>query len=92
MVPLKTAEEDFHTYGITWTPDSMDFYLDDPENVVNTYAPEVKTAENWPFDAPFFLIMNFAVGGAWGGQKGVDENIWPQSMIVDYVRVYQRKE
>lgn len=89
LVHLPTAEDEFHIYGMTWTADSINFYLDDPSNIVNSYAPEVKTAENWPFDQPFFLIMNFAVGGDWGGKKGVDETIWPQSMIVDYVRVYQ---
>lgn len=88
---LESAEESFHTYGISWDADSIKFYVDDPDNIVNVYAPEVKTKDNWPFDQPFFLIMNFAVGGAWGGKKGVDENIWPQSMVVDYVRVYQKK-
>lgn len=92
VVPLVTAEEDFHVYGIVWSPDSINFYIDDPGNIVNVYAPETKTDENWPYNNPFFLIMNFAVGGNWGGRKGVDETIWPQSMIVDYVRVYQLKE
>lgn len=92
VVPLETAEEDFHVYGIVWSPDSINFYIDDPGNIVNVYAPETKTDENWPYNNPFFLIMNFAVGGNWGGRKGVDETIWPQSMIVDYVRVYQLKE
>jgi beta-glucanase (GH16 family) len=91
VIPLETAEEDFHTYGLIWTSNSLDFYIDDPTNITNTYAPETKTTENWPFDQPFFIIMNLAVGGSWGGKKGVDETIWPQSMIVDYVRVYQIK-
>jgi hypothetical protein len=38
-----------------------------------------------------FLLLNIAVGGDWGGQKGIDEKIWPQRMEIDYVRVYQRK-
>ncbi|MCB0486664.1 MAG: glycoside hydrolase family 16 protein, partial [Flavobacteriaceae bacterium] len=89
--PLTTAEEDFHIYGLTWTPDKLDFYLDDPQNITNSYAPSVKTIDNWPFDQPFFMIMNFAVGGNWGGKKGVDDSIWPQEMVVDYVKVYQLK-
>jgi beta-glucanase (GH16 family) len=92
VVPLETAEEDFHLYGMIWTPDALRFYLDDPSSVTNTYSPETRTEENWPFDHPFFIIMNFAVGGVWGGQRGVDETIWPQSMVVDYVRLYQLKE
>ena len=86
---LNTAEEEFHVYGITWTNTKIEFYLDDPTNVVNTYSPSNITAENWPFAQEFYLIMNFAVGGDWGGIQGVDETIWPQTMIVDYVRVYQ---
>ncbi|UOB16111.1 glycoside hydrolase family 16 protein [Abyssalbus ytuae] len=91
IIPLASAEEEFHTYGITWTPETIEFYLDNPKNITNTYAPEIKTEENWPFDQPFYLIMNFAVGGTWGGSLGVDETIWPQTMVVDYVRVYQLK-
>ena len=37
------------------------------------------------------MIMNFAVGGNWGGKNGVDDSIWPQEMVVDYVKVYQLK-
>lgn len=91
QTPLKTAEEDFHTYGITWTKDRLEFYLDDPKNITNVYNPKTKNADNWPFDQPFFLILNFAVGGDWGGIQGVDETVFPQSMMVDYVRVYQLK-
>jgi len=86
-----TAEEAFHTYGIIWTKDAIQFYLDSPENITNTYSPKEKTIDNWPLDRPYFLIMNFAVGGDWGGANGVDDSVYPQSMIVDYVRVYQLK-
>jgi len=87
---LKTAEEEFHNYGITWTKDKIQFYIDSPDNIKNTYSPSDKTAKNWPYDQPFYLIMNFAVGGVWGGKEGVDGTIWPQTMEVDYVRVYQK--
>jgi beta-glucanase (GH16 family) len=43
----------------------------------------------WPFDAPQYLILNVAVGGAWGGQKGIDAKAFPARMEVDYVRVWQ---
>jgi beta-glucanase (GH16 family) len=88
---LKTAEEAFHTYGIIWTEDAISFYIDHPNNIKNTYSPEVKDNDNWAYNQPFYLIMNFAVGGTWGGKKGVDETIWPLTMEVDYVRVYQLK-
>ncbi|MFZ4474942.1 MAG: glycoside hydrolase family 16 protein, partial [Saprospiraceae bacterium] len=50
---------------------------------------EHKTNAEWPFDKAFHLILNMAVGGNWGGKKGVDEQHWPQQMLVDYVRVYK---
>jgi len=56
---------------------------------VHTYSPATKTIENWPFDQPGFFILNVAVGGTWGGAQGVDNSIFPQSMEIDYVRVYQ---
>ena len=43
----------------------------------------------WPFNKPFNLLLNIAIGGGWGGQKGVDDSIFPQKMEIDYVRVYQ---
>ena len=46
----------------------------------------------WPFDQPFHLIFNLAVGGNWAGQFGVDETIWPKRMEVDYVRVFQKNK
>ena len=43
----------------------------------------------WPFDQPFYLIINAAIGGSWGGQRGVIDGIFPQEYLVDYVRVYE---
>jgi hypothetical protein len=59
-------------------------------------ANEQRTAPDpgpavWPFDGPFRLLLNVAVGGTWGGQQGVDPSIWPQRMEIDFVRVYERR-
>ncbi|WP_430813396.1 family 16 glycosylhydrolase [Carboxylicivirga sp. RSCT41] len=86
---LATCEEEFHIYGLLWTESSMTFYIDSPENIVHTYAPADKNADNWPFNKPHFFILNVAVGGTWGGLQGVDNSIFPQSMEIDYVRVYE---
>lgn len=83
------AEETFHEYSIEWTPEQIRWYVDD--QLYSTFNNEHKTYQEWPFDQPFHLILNIAVGGNWGGARGVDENIWPQQMMVDYVRVYQNK-
>jgi len=86
---LPTCEEEFHNYGVIWTDEKMVFYVDSMDNVIHTYNPAVKTPENWPFDQKAFFILNVAVGGNWGGVQGVDNSIFPQSLEIDYVRVYQ---
>ena len=83
---LPDTEKNFHIYAVEWRPDRMDFFVDDVR--YNTVLNPKKTAEEWPFDQRFHVILNLAVGGNWGGQKGVDESIWPRQMEVDYVRVY----
>ena len=89
---LATCEEQFHIYGLNWTEDKMEFYIDTPNNILHTYAPATKTAANWPFDKAHFFILNIAVGGNWGGVQGVNNSIFPQTMEVDYVRVYQLED
>jgi len=80
---------EFHTYAIDWTADKIDFYIDDEKYF--TFEKSAGDYKQWPFDQPFHLILNIAVGGNWGGQKGVDPTIWPQLMQVDYVRIYEKK-
>lgn len=79
----------FHTYAIDWREDKIDFYIDD--TLYFTFENSGKSSAEWPFDQPFHLILNVAVGGNWGGKEGVDPKIWPQQMEVDYVRVYDKK-
>jgi beta-glucanase (GH16 family) len=86
---LETCEEEFHNYGLIWTESKLVLYVDDPNNIVHTYSPTTKTPENWPFDQPSFFLLNVAVGGNWGGAQGIDNTIFPQSMEIQYVRVYQ---
>lgn len=78
-------QSDFHIYAIDWTEDKMDFLIDN--EVYFTHTKHGGSPE-WPFDKRFHLILNLAVGGNWGAALGVDPNIWPQRMTVDYVRVY----
>lgn len=59
--------------------------------VYNTFVNEHKTTDEWPFDQKFHLKINNAIGGDWGGQKGIDDTSFPQTMYVDWVRVYQLK-
>jgi beta-glucanase (GH16 family) len=83
---IKDPYNSYHLYSIEWTPEGMAFLLDNARYYY--IANEHKTAAEWPFDSPFFLILNVAIGGNWGGQKGIDPLIFPAAMEVDYVRVY----
>jgi len=85
MVP--DCSENFHVYGLIWDAEKIQVSVDG--KVYFTFQNEHTTREAWPFDQPFHLLLNIAVGGNWGGQKGVDENIWPQRMEIDFVRVYK---
>ncbi|MDB5274426.1 MAG: Glucan endo,3-beta-D-glucosidase [Chitinophagaceae bacterium] len=76
---------DFHIYAVEWKPDTISWYIDD----VNYYTV-TKTdlgTSNWPFDKDFFIILNLAVGGNFGGDPNAS-TVFPQTMEVDYVRVY----
>ena len=89
------ASDAFHTYAVEWTPTEIRGYVDSTHYY--TFPNERLTDpeadyRHWPFDQPFHLLLNIAVGGTWGGQQGIDEKAWPQQMRVDYVRVYQRPE
>ncbi len=89
QIEIPTASEQFHVYGIDWREDRIDFYLDGEH--YHTFENTGKGSADWPFDQPFHLIYNIAVGGDWGGSKGVAPDIWPQRMEVEYIRVYKEK-
>ncbi|WP_084165619.1 glycoside hydrolase family 16 protein [Dyadobacter crusticola] len=86
-VIVDRASEDFHVYSCEWTPASITILVDNKPYFVFPKEAAYQWAE-WPFDKPFHLILNIAAGGDWGGQKGVDDSVFPQKMLVDYVRVY----
>ena len=86
-VDCKTASTEFHIYAIEWFDDRIDFYLNDKK--VMTYNNEGEGETSWPFDKPFYVILNLAFGGAWGGAKGVEDSKLPQEFLIDYIRVWQ---
>jgi licheninase len=93
-VPVPGARESFHDYVVEWTGTEIRAFVD--KRLYFTFANERLSNpqadyRQWPFDKRFRLLLNVAVGGTWGGQKGVDDSIWPQRMEVDSVRVYQRQ-
>jgi beta-glucanase (GH16 family) len=84
---IETASSAFHLYRVDWTPYAIRGYIDDLP--VFEFRNEGKGIDEWPFDKRFHLLLNIAVGGNWGGARGVDPSVFPQSMEVDYVRVYK---
>ncbi|WP_158820727.1 carbohydrate-binding protein [Granulicella sp. S156] len=77
----------YHTYGIIWTPNEMQFFIDDPATPFFTTTPSsLPSGDTWPFNANIFLLLNVAVGGTLGGSTANLSN--PQPMMVDYVRYY----
>jgi beta-glucanase (GH16 family) len=84
IVPKVDTEP--HTFVLEWSKYQVDFYIDDVLSMTHKNGGEGPSY--WPFNQPFYLIMNIAVGGAWGGQQGIDP-IFPQSMKIDYVRFFE---
>ncbi|SOE23857.1 Glycerophosphoryl diester phosphodiesterase [Spirosomataceae bacterium TFI 002] len=88
-IHIDEPNEKFHVYAMEWNAEKMSFLLDG--EVYFEIENEHKTINEWPFDQKFHLILNVAVGGSLGGQKGIDNSVFPQKMTVDYVRVFQLK-
>ena len=90
----RRCQDAFHVYRVDWTRQSIAVYVDNIKYF--SFANErLKNPQadwrQWPFDKDFRILLNIAVGGNWGGRKGVDESIWPQRLEIDYVRVFQLK-
>lgn len=88
QIKAEAPYQDFHIYTIEWFPDRIDFYFDNSKYF--TIKNDGTGKGSWPFDEPHYLILNSAIGGAWGGQKGIDDSIFPQLFKIDYVRVYKQ--
>jgi len=81
--------DDFHVFAVEWEANVIRFYVDN--NLYATRTPsELPSGANWVFAKPFFIILNVAVGGDWPGNPDAT-TAFPQTLVVDYVRVYQRK-
>ena len=75
----------FHVFGIEWTPNHINYYVDDV--LYNQITPADADGE-WVFDHPFYIIINLAVGGSFAGSPNA-ETVFPQTMLIDYVKVYK---
>ena len=87
-IPTGKFADDFHVYGIEWEGTQIRFYLDGILQYTRK-SSDIPAGTVWVFDHPFFIILNVAVGGAWPGSPD-GSTVFPQKMLVDYVRVYHR--
>ena len=88
---LSDVSGSFHTYGIEWDEQRIRFIIDGQLYFESLKGQNghISTNEGWPFDKPYFLILNLAIGGNWGGE--IDPNIFPSTMEIDFVRMYKKK-
>ena len=78
----------FHVYALEWEEDEYRLYVDD--QLYFTFKNEGIGYEVWPYDKRFHILLNLAIGGNWGGQKGIDDSLFPHVFEIDYVRVYKK--
>jgi beta-glucanase (GH16 family) len=86
-VMVAGADESFHVYSASWTPDQIAVSVDGQRYF--TFPKEPGGNAVWPFDKPQYLILNLAIGGSWGGQQGIDDAAFPTRYEIDYVRIYR---
>lgn len=87
---IPTNSTDFHVYSLEWEQSEIRVFVDNAHYF--TFNNEGKSIKEWPFNKRFHLLLNLAIGGNWGGQKGVDDSLFPHRFYIDYVRVYQKIE
>ena len=87
-VKVSDASEAFHVYALEWTETNIKAYVDNKQYF--HYENEGKGWEAWPYQRDYYLILNIAVGGLWGRVKGIDDEAFPQQLLIDYVRIYQK--
>lgn len=80
--------DDYHVFAVEWMPGEIRWFVDGNQYHRTTPA-SLPAGAAWPFDHPFFMLLNVAVGGAWPGDPDAS-SVFPQQMLVDYVRVYRR--
>lgn len=85
---VQGVTDDFHVYAVEWNTKGIFWYVDD-KPFYYFLNDGMKSSKTWPFNKPFYLIMNVAIGGSWGGMQGIDKNMNEADMVVDYVHVFQ---
>ena len=88
-IQIPSAETEFHIYAVEWTEEGIEFFVDDQKYF--TFSNDDGSSDTWPFNQPFYIILNLAVGGGWVGNP-TENSLFPAVMEIDYVRVFQYLE
>ena len=83
-------ENKYNTYAVDWDSTKIKGYFND-QQYFEYSKDENMDYEKWPYDHAFFIIINLAIGGDWGGQQGIDNSIFPSKYLIDYVRMFKKK-
>jgi beta-glucanase (GH16 family) len=86
---VQNLTDEFHLFSVEWSEASFIFSVDNQSFFTYSKSDDMNV-NDWPFDAPFFLIINLAIGGTWGGQQGIENTIFPSRFLVEYVRLFKR--
>ena len=89
-VVVDQLAKEFHLYAMEWDAKQVRISVDDRPYFTFDRSDAKGQEKPWPFDKPMYLKLNLAVGGTWGGKFGIDESVFPQKFVIDYVRVYER--
>lgn len=89
ILEVENMNEEYHTYAVDWSPAGITASVDG-----KTYFNYNDTSgtEAWPFDKPQNIILNLTMGGGWGGLEGMDDSVTSQLFVIDYVRVYEKRQ
>ena len=88
-LPSGKFADNFHIFAVEWEPSAIRFYVDSNQYETRTPA-DLPTGKTWVYDHPFYILLDVAVGGDWPGNPD-RTTVFPQRMLVDYVRVYVKK-
>ncbi len=90
LPPGESVNNAFHLYAVEWAPNDIKFFFDD-HLIVHRTPADLPPNTRWVYNHPFYILLNLAVGGRWPGSPD-DTTVFPQQMLVDYVRVYNPSE
>jgi beta-glucanase (GH16 family) len=88
-VGIERPWDDFHVYAVDWTAETIRISVDDRDVLTYDVSRADQPDGSNPFRKPHYLLLNLALGGSWG--RTIDDGIFPQTFLVDYVRVYDRR-